>query len=184
MSFVPLATLTSNRRFWLLVLSTLLAIVLAFVAVPDQLAIGLVSKAGFWFVLAGFAIWCWALGSTFAPELRALRWRTVDWVSVAVVVVGAVILLAHEDFGFKIVMDEIMLLGTSMGMHFDKAALTPLRGNDIQGAFMIVEGIVDKRPLFFPFLLSLVHDLTGYRPANAFVLNATLTFVFVGLVYQ
>jgi hypothetical protein len=36
--------------------------------------------------------------------------------------------------------------------------------------------------LFFPFLTSILHDVTGYRPENAFVLNAALTFVFLGLV--
>src|SRR5450432_4297934 len=90
---------------------------------------------------------------------------------------GSTVLLVHETFGFKIGMDEIMLLGTSMSMHLDKTVLVPVRGNDIQGTFAILDGMMDKRPLFFPFLVSLLHDLTGYRPANAFVLNGTLTFV-------
>ncbi len=182
MNSLSSATLLADRRCWLLMLSAALAGVLGFFAVPDSLAIGFVSRAGFWFVLAGFAVWVWSLGSSFVPGLRNWRWRESDWTSVAVVLLAGVLLLAHERFGFKIVMDEVMLLGTSMGMHFDKAALTPLRGNDIQGAFMIIEGIVDKRPLFFPFLVSLLHDLFGYRPANAFVLNGALTFVFLGMV--
>jgi hypothetical protein len=95
---------------------------------------------------------------------------------------GSAVLLTHETFGFKIVMDEIMLLGTSMSMHFDKTVLTPMRGNDIQGSFVILDGMMDKRPLFFPFLVSLLHDVTGYRPANAFVLNGGLTVVFLSLV--
>ena len=40
-----------------------------------------------------------------------------------------------------------------------------------------------SRPLFFPFLVSLLHDVTGYRPANAFVLNGALTFTFLSLVF-
>jgi hypothetical protein len=28
------------------------------------------------------------------------------------------VLIVHESFGFKIVMDEVMLVGTSMSMHF------------------------------------------------------------------
>ncbi|MDP3071288.1 MAG: hypothetical protein Q8N18_13440 [Opitutaceae bacterium] len=177
-----LRTLVSDRRSWCFVASAAVAVVFGFFALPDKVAISLVSKTGFWFVLVAFALLVWALGRTFAQDLRALSWRTFDWLSAAVVAVGASVLLAHESFGFKIVMDEIMLLGTSMSMHLDKTALTPLRGNDIQGAFVIIEGIVDKRPLFFPFLLSLLHDLTGYRPGNAFVLNAGLTVVFLGLV--
>jgi hypothetical protein len=79
-------------------------------------------------------------------------------------------------------MDELMLAGTSMSMHFERTVLTPFRGNNIHGVFVIVEGMMDKRPLFFPFLVSILHDLTGYRPENAFVLNGILTFVFLGLV--
>ncbi len=178
-----LAAFVSDRRCWLFALIAALACVLGFVAVPDQLAIKLVSKVGFWFVLAAFVIWVRALWLTFSAELKAWSWRTADWASIVVVAVGGMVLLAHESFGFKIVMDEIMLLGTSMSMHLDKTALTPLRGNDIQGAFVILEGIVDKRPLFFPFLVSLLHDVTGYRPANAFVLNGALSFIFLGLVF-
>lgn len=182
MIIASLRALLSDRRVWLLLLIALLAVVLGFVAVPDQLAIKLVSKVGFWFVLVAFVLWLRSLWQTFAPDLRGLQWRSLDWASIGIVGVGGVVLLSHESFGFKIVMDEIMLLGTSMSMHLDKSALTPLRGNDIQGAFVILEGIVDKRPLFFPFLVSLLHDLFGYRPANAFVLNSGLTFIFLGLV--
>ena len=177
-----LAPFVQDRRVGLFLLSTVLAMVLGFVAIPDSPAIVFVSKAGFWFVLLAFAIFVHALWQTWADEIRGLCWRTVDWTSVAVVVVGGVILLVHETFGFKIVMDEIMLLGTSMSMHLDKTVLTPMRGSDIQGTFVILDGMLDKRPLFFPFLVSLLHDLTGYRPANVFILNSALTFVFLGLV--
>jgi hypothetical protein len=182
MTDVPFARLRRDRRVLLLMASALLAIFLGFVAIPDSAALQLVSHAGFWFVLTAFVIWGWSLYRTFEPSWRGVAWRRLDGVSIGVVALGGVVLLVHETFGFKIIMDELMLLGTSMSMHYDKTALTPLRGNDIQGAFMIIEGIVDKRPLFFPFLLSLVHDLTGYRPENAFVLNGVLTFAFLGLI--
>jgi len=52
----------------------------------------------------------------------------------ALLVAGcSVLLLVHEAYGFKILMDEVMLLGTSMSMHLDKTALVPMRGHDIQG---------------------------------------------------
>lgn len=172
-----------DRRLWLLGVASVAAVALGFWLVPDQAAIVFVSKAGFWLVLAAFAIFVHALWQTFRPELGLFRWRAVDWVSVGIVALGGVVLLVHETFGFKIVMDEIMLLGTSMSMHLDKTVLVPVRGNDIQGTFAILDGMMDKRPLFFPFLLSLLHDLTGYRPANAFILNGALTFAFLGLVF-
>lgn len=182
MSPPPFSFLLSDKRLWLLALSGALAVVLGFFAISGEPAIFFVSKTGYWFVLAAFILFLRALWLTFRDDLRALRLSRIDWASVAIVALGGVVLLVHETFGFKIVMDEIMLLGTSMSMHFDRTVLTPMRGNDIQGAFVILDGMMDKRPLFFPFLLSLLHDLTGYRPENAFLLNAILTFVFLGLV--
>jgi hypothetical protein len=182
MALPPLAVIVRDRRPQLLSLTVLSSLVLGFVAVPDKQAIALVSHFGYWCVLLAFGLWVWSLWRIWAGEVRAWRWPSLDWVSLVVVALGGVVLLAHEAFGFKIVMDELMLLGTSMSMHLDKTVLTPLRGNDIQGAYMIVEGIVDKRPLFFPFLTSLLHDVFGYRPENAFVLNAGLTFGLLALV--
>ena len=178
-----LASLLSERRCWLFLAAAVVAVAIGFYSLPDKVAILAVSKTGFWFVLVAFVIWVWALWRTFSQDLRVSKWRDFDWPSAVVVAVGGTILLVHETSGFKIVMDEIMLLGTSMSMHLDKVATTPMRGHDIQGAFVIIDGIVDKRPLFFPFLVSLVHDFTGYRPGNAFAVNAGLTFVFLGLVF-
>ena len=170
-----------DRRCWLLVLTTALAGCLGFYAIPDSVAITLVSRTGFWFVLVTLIIWVEALRRTLLPF--KIAWREIDWLALSVIGASTVVLLVHETAGFKIIMDEIMLLGTSMSMHLDKLALTPLRGNDIQGAFVILDGIVDKRPLFFPTLLSLVHDIAGYRPSNVFVLNGVLTLLFLWLIY-
>jgi hypothetical protein len=173
----------SDRRCWLLALTAILAVVLGFRSFSDSAALMLVSKTGFWFVLVTFVIWLRALWQSFAPDFKRLTWASIDWTAALVVVAGGIVLLSHEEFGFKIIMDEIMLLGTSMSMHLDKEVLSPIRGHDINGAFVILDGMLDKRPLFFSFLVSLLHDVFGYRPENAFVLNAGLTFVFLGLVF-
>jgi len=183
MNSPAVALILRDRRVWLLGLVAGLAVILGFVAIPDQPAIQFVSKAGFWIVLLTFAIFLQAAWRSFGPELKGFRWREIDWPSVVVIILGGVVLLVHEEYGFKIIMDEIMLLGTSLSMHLDKTVLVPIRGSDIQGSFVILDGLMDKRPLFFPFLVSLLHDLTGYRPSNAFVLNSGLTFLFLTLVH-
>ncbi len=182
MQRLSLSSLVRSARLCGLILASFAAVLLGFVLIPDRPAITFVSRTGFWFVLVAFAIFAGVLWQSFRTEILQLRWRQIDWMGVGVVGLGGIILLVHETFGFKIVMDEIMLLGTSMSMHFDKTVLTPVRGNDIQGTFMILDGMMDKRPLFFPFLVSLLHDLTGYRPTNSFVLNGILTFLFLALV--
>lgn len=176
------ASLKKDRRVWLLLLNIGLAALLSFVAIPDELALPFVKNCGFWFVLVTFGLFLHALWATFRESRSQWTWRKLDWPSVGVIALGTTVLLVHEPFGFKILMDEISLLGTSMNMHYNKIILMPIRGNDIQGTFLLLDGLLDKRPLFFPFLESIVHDLTGYRPANAFVLNGILTVGFLALV--
>jgi hypothetical protein len=180
-----LAPVLADRRVWLFALVSLLSAIVGFYAIPNEMALQVVTDAGYWCVLAAFILFVRALWGTFRGDLAGVRaggWRRFDWVSLVVVGIGGLVLIVHESFGFKIVMDELMLTGTSMSMHFTRTVLTPIRGGDIQGAFVIYEGMMDKRQLFFPFLESILHDLTGYRPENAFVLNGILTFVFLGLV--
>jgi hypothetical protein len=175
----------ADRRVWLFLLISGVAAATGFRLVPDSMALDVVKYAGYWCVLAAFVLFVRSLWRTFAPDLLRTRkagFRGFDWAAVAVVGLGGTVLLVHEAFGFKIVMDELMLVGTSMDMHFTRTVLTPFRGTDIHGTYVIVEGMMDKRPLFFPFLESVLHDLTGYRPENAFMLNGILTFVFLGLV--
>ena len=117
---------TARRFFARLFFAGLAAAALAFALIPGAAAITFVSRAGYWLVLAAFACWVWALLRTFRPDLRADAWRRIDPFGAALVAAGGTVLLAHEAFGFKIIMDEIMLLGTSMSMHFERVVQTPL----------------------------------------------------------
>ncbi len=68
--------------------------------------------------------------------------------------------------------DETTLLGTAQGMHLHRAALLTGSAVPFAGDLVPLEQTLDKRPPLFPFLVSVLHDVTGYRPANAFVVNA------------
>src|SRR5438045_298923 len=104
-----LAPLVRDRRLWLFILVTVLALLLGCWAIPDRAGIVVVSRTGFWLVLVAFALFVHALVQAFAGDLRALRWRSIDWVSVGLIALGSTVLLVHETIGFKILMDEIML---------------------------------------------------------------------------
>jgi hypothetical protein len=93
------------------------------------------------------------------------------------------ILLTSQPSYFKVVMDEPALAATSYSMHQDREVVATMRGYEMEGSFHLLGGVVDKRPLFFPFLMSLLHDLTGYRAYQGLFLNACLTPIFLGLVF-
>src|SRR5258705_4736808 len=100
------AFLLAEKRFWLLILTTLVSVVIAFYTVPDAWALAFVTHAGFWFVLVTFGIFVVALWRTYRDAVQSIHWRTLDWATIVVVALGGIVLLVHETFGFKIVMDE------------------------------------------------------------------------------
>ena len=173
-----------DRRLVLFLLNAALAVVLGFFTfTPDQ-SLQAVIYGGYWaMLLLALLFGCSLLKLLRETPKRKTEWRSLPRWPAALITGCGLLLLVHETYGFKILMDEVMLLGTSMSMHFDKTALVPMRGHDIQGAFQLMAGQLDKRPLFQPFLVSLLHDLTGYRPENVFVLNTVLDFVLLTLAY-
>ncbi|HWA09853.1 MAG TPA: glycosyltransferase family 39 protein [Opitutaceae bacterium] len=174
------------RKVILFSLIAALAIVLGFVSfhwAPGE-AVALVKRYGYWQILLVTTLFAHCLVRSLRADVAvaARGWRV--WVGPAALVLGAAAFLhVHERHEFKIVMDEVVLQDTAMRMHFEREAAAMVRGYDLAGNFTALNVYVDKRPLFFPFLLSLVHDLTGYRVGNAFGLNAGLSVIFVGLAF-
>jgi hypothetical protein len=171
------------KRFLLLALVTLLALAVGFVTFSPFQAVDVVRQSGYWLMLLAFALFAWHLVRSLRdawPQLRAIR----EWWWAGLFLLGATCFLhLHEGHEFKVVADEVVLSSTAMEMHFEREAAVVVRGYDYAGNFTPMNVYVDKRPLFFPFLLSLVHDLTGYRVANVFVLNAALSLALTTLFY-
>jgi len=171
-----------RSRLVLLVLIILLALVLGFWTFTPPQAVNLVLRGGYWLLLLVTGLFLWQL----CLSLRDSQpfWKNVGWWKHAAFIVATTFLLhVQERHEFKIVADEVVLSSTARQMHFHREAAVVVRGFEYAGNFTPLNAFLDKRPLFFPFLLAMVHDLTGYRVANVFVLNAALSFVLVALVY-
>jgi hypothetical protein len=179
------AIIRDDRRLQLSGVVALLAVIRGFLVLSPTAALAAMTIGGYWAMLGTFSWFVWSLWRAGKESgFRPVPSGPGAWKIPALILGCGLILIIHESYGFKILMDEIMLLGTSMGLHFDKHPLVAIRGHDLQGAFQLLDGQLDKRPLFQPFLVSTLHDLTGYRPENVFVLNTGLTFGFLALVYQ
>lgn len=176
-------TLLRDRRLWLLGLLAIATVVVCRFIIPGETAIRWVVQGGYWAILAIFAVFLRSAWLSLREDVRAFRFRRVHLAPLALVLVCGGVLLAHETYGFKILADEELLAGTAMGMHYDRHVAYPIRATDIQGPFQILQSVLDKRPFFYPFLVSLADDLTGYRIDNAFYVNTVLGFVFLGLAF-
>jgi len=118
-----------------------------------------------------------------AVRPTAAQWRAATLAAGGAAALAALTVLAVEP-RHRMQWDETSLLGTAQGMHRQRAALLTGSAVPFAGDLVPLEQTLDKRPPLFPFLVSVLHDASGYRPANAFVVNAIalgLALLVVGL---
>lgn len=171
-----------SSRLVLLFLTSALAVVLGLWSFSPQQAVDVVSRTGYWVILAAAVSFAIVFARSLSDSLIEVQaWRT--WVGPGLIAVGAAVFLhLHEPHDFKIVADEVVLGLTAKQMHFSREASVTVRGYEYAGNFTSMVTFVDKRPLFFPFLTSVIHDLTGFRVRNVFWLNGALSGVLMWLL--
>lgn len=166
--------------------SAVLAVYLGFLGVSVTAAESFVKRGGYYVLLVTFALFLhalWRLGhSRLTPSAEPLTRRQTLAIAVAI---GSFSLLAinAEPFRSKILNDEFVLQSTAFNMHYFRDVAMMVRGYDIQGVFLSTDNYLDKRPYFYPFLVSLLHDFTGYRLLNAYLVNALLMPAALGLAF-
>ena len=171
------------RRLLYLVLVSVLSLWAGFIPIHHFWLERFLIHCGYYFIFLTFAIFVYCLYKVLRRSLRPRRLSRQDLLPIVVIASASLFPYVYESVGFKIIMDEIVLLGTSMNMHFERKVEVPNIGNRNEGEFRATIGYFDKRPFFHPFLISLLHDLTGYRPENSFLLNILLTPLLLALIY-
>jgi len=161
-----------------------LAFVVGFIAFTPATMELMIRQGGYYYVAAvfvGFSFYALRLARSRA-ELWQQWLRAPGWPGLALIG-AAVFVLWSDPFKHKVLFDEYVLQGTAFQMHAAKEYGTLVRAYEIAGSWVAIDSFADKRPYFFTFLVSLVHDLTGYRLINIFLVNVALTPVFLALVY-
>jgi hypothetical protein len=165
--------------------SIVLAFWVGFVAYSPADAGRLVQRFGY-YTMAFTTAW-WIL--SVRPARLTLKWSRIR-ASVtahrsAVMIILGLTLVAWVSlpFSYKVLYDEFVLQATAWNIHFFREFGTVIRAYEIEGVFRSVDAYVDKRPFFFPFVLSLIHDVSGFRELNSFILNALLLPVCLSLFY-
>ena len=162
----------------------LAAVVLGFRAVSPAAGKDLITDWGYYYILGVFMAFVFFVWRVAMARVEVWRgWlRRPGWPGF-IILVATVFALGGDPVKHKILYDEYVLQGTALQMHATKEIATVVRAYDIAGSWVPITTFLDKRPYFFAFLVSLTHDLTGYRIANIFIVNAALTAVLLGLTY-
>jgi hypothetical protein len=143
------------------------------VSTEDQLL--LLARSLYWTMPVVIALWGWAL---------VVRWRSERWsvgallrrhgAGVAVALAATAVCFVLVPPVMRVQFDETSLASVAQNMHEQRSALLTTGAVPFDGGLMRLENMVDKRPPLFAFLVSVLHDVTGERLANAFVVNAAL----------
>ena len=142
-------------------------------------------QSNYWFAAAIFAA---ALVYVIRELVKAGQVRIVSWAGcnrwgVVLAFVLAVVLQVNEPHRAKVLYDEDLICGVAYLMHTEHLAAAPVKMHMVNNTPVVMNRSVDKRPVGYPFVLSMVHDLSGYRYSNVFVLNAMLGFVLLVLLF-
>lgn len=191
--------LFSNKRSLLTVslfaLSALVAVFLGFLVLSPKEALGLFGTFGYVWIAASFWVFCVFAGVQSRAPLRAFLqrgWRTREALWAFLVIVGCSgYCIGTESWRMRVIMDEPILMATSFTMATQGAVYVPSRAYQIGEDFLLMDSViedsmsrnVDKRPLLYPFLTSLLHGVRGFSFENGSFCNNILCVVFFLLLY-
>ena len=172
------------RRLLLLALCGALALLTGYVAVPTIAAGHLIIAWGYYYMLAVFSLFVW-FAWKFAQARREvwMGWLRRPGRAGLAIAAGLLFAVWGDTFRHKILFDEFVIQGTAYEMHVTKQVSTILRAYNIGGTWLSIDTYLDKRPFFLHFLVSLLHDLTGYRIANFFAINVAFAGAVIGILY-
>ena len=158
---------SGGPRIWLFGAAGVASLLIGFVVVSPAAAEQLITHGGYYYILALFAAFLIYSVRVVEPRRDKInRWlRRPGWMGVAILA-GTAFALLSDSFAHKVLFDEYVLQGTAWHMHATKEVGTPIRAYEFAGTWLTVDQFLDKRPYFFTFLLSLLHDLTGFRVQN------------------
>jgi hypothetical protein len=172
------------RRLLLLALCGAAAVYIGYFAVAAVPAGHMIILGGYYYILEVFSLFVfYALRLARSRSVVIKSWIRRPGIAGAAIACGVLFAVWSDSFKHKILFDEYVIQGTAFTMHATKQVSTILRAYNINGTWQTIDFFLDKRPYFFPFLVSLIHDFTGYRIANLFILNVALAGALLGLLY-
>jgi hypothetical protein len=169
----------------LLLVSAAAAIALGFLMVSPDFGGRLITRAGYYYILSVFVAWlvfAWRIAAS--RQLIRKAWFQHNRRVILFLVTATGFAVWTDSFGHKLLMDDYVVQGTAWHMHATKEVGTPIRAYEYEGTWLAINTFLDKRPYFFPFLVSLVHDLAGYRLANVYAVNVILAFIVLACVFS
>mgnify|MGYP001079146955 CR=1 FL=1 len=145
---------------------------LSLAIIPSERLKSFYYVSGFYFIFATFLFWVFMLlpRQTSKDEVKAFLVKHGAVALLIPLLIGAMFLAS--PMAFRILADETNLLGIAASMYDEHSFNNMTSGLYYFDNYHKVHQVWGIRPIFFPFLIYLVHTLTGYSAYNGFIVNA------------
>lgn len=105
------------------------------------------------------------------------------WPGILIALILTSLVFASVKVQFKTLSDETNFLSISRSMLSDKTVFNSITGKHYYDNLNPISRIIPIQPLVFPFMVHLLHTLTGFRYQNPFILNFIVMVLFLSGVY-
>lgn len=169
----------SYGRLLLLFLTLLCVLLGSFLMFDFDGARWFQSYVGYYFctaalTLAGYHLYC--LRDRFIGKIRQLG-KKCQLSVVGVAIVGTYLLGLHEPTQMRVFNDEPTHALTALAMAQERAVFSPGLGFYEGGAFVYADPEPTYRLYLYPYVVSLLHNLTDIHPINNFIANGVVGFL-------
>ncbi|HTB62259.1 MAG TPA: hypothetical protein VK737_01615 [Opitutales bacterium] len=174
-----------TTRWWLLTAVGLAVAVLAYrlFLATTGVSTWFTRYCGYWLSLLTVTLFVMAMVGEIRAHWPGWRGLRSHWPGLLTGLLVAIFWQIHEPHDFKVLFDEHVLGSIARVMHFSREGAYDAYAHYSDGHLTTLLRGVDKRPLMYPFLVSVAHDLTGFRPENSFLVNGILGFILLMATY-
>ena len=185
-----------GKRILIFVFISILSVWLGFFAFSHQEISSYYMVLIYYFLTFGLIIWLVSIIDACMYNYKVLPLQLSRWQSLKSFIKGnwlafvAAIALMSIGFSvckpdFRILSDEAVILSDTKSLSESKISVLPLSSvNTHDGKQIVFDYIVDKRPLFFQYLVSLIHSSFGYNSNNIFIANFIFSVLSLFLFYH
>jgi len=182
--FIKAMLVRSNRVFSALFLLLIIGLLGLRISHSKEIGVWVAKNAAYWLCLCLMTVFCYIIYKVCKAKSNIILGAIFkNYLGLIFSFVLGFYWLAHEPWVDRVLFDEYVYTGVSYMMHQVREAVIPAKAHFIDGVLYVISSGPDKRSCLYPFLASILHDLTGFRVQNMFIISGIAGLLVLPLIY-
>lgn len=153
------------------------AIYLSYFAFPKEQIQNYYINSAYFFIFIIFGIWVYKVWKVLPSYSQIYKFIKSNKIAILLSIFITILIFVRFKSEIRILADETNLLSISKSMTKYSYNILNIKSEITKNYTSIpTSSEINKRPLLFPFMLSILHFLLGYSYINAFILNGICIF--------